>query len=137
MEIAARPDRAIADLRALADLTGGPGGARRLCWTAEWDNARAFLRERLGELPVSVDVDEAGNLWARLEGARPETVVIGSHIDSVPNGGWLDGALGVLGALEVLRTIAEAGTPPCSLSLIDFADEEGRASAAACSARRG
>ena len=125
MEIAARPDRAIADLRALADLTGGPGGARRLCWTAEWDNARGFLRERLGELPVSVDVDEAGNLWARLEGARPETVVIGSHIDSVPSGGWLDGALGVLGALEVLRTIAEAGTPPCSVSLIDFADEEG------------
>jgi hydantoinase/carbamoylase family amidase len=125
MEIAARPERAVADLRALADLTGGPGGARRLCWTKEWENARRFLRERLGALPVAVDVDEAGNLWARLEGARPETVVIGSHIDSVPNGGWLDGALGVMGALEVLRTIAEAGTPPCSVSLIDFADEEG------------
>ena len=125
MDIAARPDRAIADLRALADLTGGPGGARRLCWTSEWDNARRFLRERLSELPVTVDVDEAGNLWARLEGARPETVVIGSHIDSVPNGGWLDGALGVLGALEVLRAIAEAGTPPCTVTLIDFADEEG------------
>jgi hydantoinase/carbamoylase family amidase len=125
MDIAARPERAIADLRALADLTGGPEGARRLCWTKEWENARRFLRERLGELPVTVDVDEAGNLWARLEGARPETVVIGSHVDSVPNGGWLDGALGVMGALEVLRTIAEAGTPPCSVSLIDFADEEG------------
>src|SRR5205085_263083 len=125
MDIAPRPDRAIADLRALADLTGGPGGARRLCWTAEWESARGFRRERRGGLPVGVDVDEAGNLWARLEGARPETVVIGSHIDSVPNGGWLDGALGVLGALEVLRTIAEAGTPPCSVSLIDFADEEG------------
>jgi hydantoinase/carbamoylase family amidase len=125
MDIAARPERAIADLRALADLTGGPGGARRLCWTSEWDSARGFLRERLGELPVTVDVDEGGNLWARLEGARPETVVIGSHIDSVPNGGWLDGALGVMGALEVLRTIAESGTPPCTVSLIDFADEEG------------
>jgi hydantoinase/carbamoylase family amidase len=125
MDIAARPERAIADLRALADLTGGPGGARRLCWTPEWDSARGFLRERLGELPVTVDVDEAGNLWARLEGARPETVVIGSHIDSVPNGGWLDGALGVMGALEVLRTIAESGPPPCTVTLIDFADEEG------------
>jgi N-carbamoyl-L-amino-acid hydrolase len=125
MDIAAHPDRAIADLRALADLTGGPGGARRLCWTPEWANARRFLRERLSVLPVSVDVDEAGNLWARLEGARPETVVIGSHIDSVPNGGWLDGALGVLGALEVLRTVAEAGSPPCTVTLIDFADEEG------------
>ena len=125
MDIAAQPDRAIADLRALADLTGGPGGARRLCWTPEWDSARRFLRERLSELPVAVDVDEAGNLWARLDGARPETVVIGSHIDSVPNGGWLDGALGVMAALEVLRTIAAAGTPPCTVSLIDFADEEG------------
>jgi hydantoinase/carbamoylase family amidase len=125
MDIAVQPDRAITDLRALADLTGGPGGARRLCWTPEWDTARGFLRERLSELPVTVDVDEAGNLWARMEGARPETVVIGSHIDSVPNGGWLDGALGVMGALEVLRTIAAAGTPPCTVSLIDFADEEG------------
>jgi N-carbamoyl-L-amino-acid hydrolase len=125
MDVAARPDRAIADLRALADLTGGPGGARRLCWTPEWDTARRFLRDRLSELPVTVDVDEAGNLWARLPGTRPETVVIGSHIDSVPNGGWLDGALGVLGALEVLRTIAAAGTPPCTVTLVDFADEEG------------
>jgi allantoate deiminase len=125
MDIAAQPDRAIADLRALADLTGGPGGARRLCWTQEWDSARRFLRERLSELPVTVDVDEAGNLWARREGARPETVVIGSHIDSVPNGGWLDGALGVMAALEVLRTLAATGTPPCTVSLIDFADEEG------------
>jgi hydantoinase/carbamoylase family amidase len=125
VDIAVRPDRAVADLRALADLTGGPGGARRLCWTDEWERARGFLRDRLGELPVAVDVDEAGNLWARLEGARPETVVIGSHVDSVPSGGWLDGALGVFGALEALRTIAEAGTPPCTVSLIDFADEEG------------
>ena len=125
MDIAPRPDRVIADLRALADLTGGPGGARRLCWTSEWETARRFLRDRLSELPVTVDVDEAGNLWARMDGARPETVVIGSHIDSVPNGGWLDGALGVLGAVEVLRAIAEAGAPPCTVALIDFADEEG------------
>src|SRR4249919_3883475 len=125
MDVVARPDRAIADLRALADLTGGPGGARRLCWTPEWDTARRFLRDRLSELPVTVDVDEAGNLWARLPGARPETVVIGSHIDSVPNGGWLDGALGVMGALETLRSIAAQGTPPCTVTLVDWADEEG------------
>jgi N-carbamoyl-L-amino-acid hydrolase len=125
VEIAVSPERAIADLRALADLTGGPGGARRLCWTPEWVTARRFLRDRLGELPVTVDVDEAGNLWARLEGARPETVAIGSHVDSVPSGGWLDGALGVFAALEALRAIAGAGTPPCTVALIDFADEEG------------
>ena len=74
---------------------------------------------------MEVDVDEAGNLWARLAGDRPETVVIGSHIDSVPNGGWLDGALGVMGALETLRSIAAQGTPPCTVTLVDWADEEG------------
>ena len=123
--VATDPQRVIADLRALAELTGGPGGARRLCWTDEWVAARGFLRERLAELPVGVDLDEAGNLWARLEGASPDTVVIGSHLDSVPNGGWLDGALGVLAALEVLRSFAAAGTPACSIALVDFADEEG------------
>src|SRR3954447_20645628 len=125
MEIACQPERAIADLRALADLTGGPGGARRLCWTDEWENARGLLREALAELPVEVDVDEAGNLWARLPGEKPETVVIGSHIDSVPNGGWLDGAPGVMGALGGLRSLAPAGTPPCTITLVDWADEEG------------
>jgi len=125
MRIDCQPERAIADLRALADLTGGPDGARRLCWSEEWVKARGLVRERLAELPVEVDVDEAGNVWARLAGARPETVVIGSHVDSVPNGGWLDGALGVMGALETLRTIAAAGTPPCTVTLVDWADEEG------------
>ncbi|MDX6620502.1 MAG: beta-ureidopropionase / N-carbamoyl-L-amino-acid hydrolase [Gaiellales bacterium] len=125
VEIACQPQRALDDLRALAELTGGPDGARRVCWTDEWASARGLLRERLAQLPVEVDVDEAGNLWARLAGARPETVVIGSHIDSVPNGGWLDGALGVMGALETLRTLAEAGTPPCTVTLVDWADEEG------------
>jgi hydantoinase/carbamoylase family amidase len=125
VQIACQPQRAIADLRALAELTGGPGGARRLCWTDEWANARDLLRERLAKLRVQVEIDEAGNLWARLPGARAESVVIGSHIDSVPNGGWLDGALGVMGALETLRAVAEAGTPPCTVTLVDFADEEG------------
>ncbi|HEY1480682.1 MAG TPA: M28 family peptidase, partial [Gaiellales bacterium] len=113
--------RVIADLRALADLTGGAGGARRLCWTDEWVAARRFLCERLAELPVTVDVDEAGNLWAVLPGARPETVVVGSHVDSVPNGGWLDGALGVMAALEVLRQAAASGTPPVTVVLVDWA----------------
>jgi hydantoinase/carbamoylase family amidase len=120
------PSRVIADLRDLAELTGGPDGARRLCWTDEWLTARGFLRERLAELPVTVDVDEAGNLWAVLEGERPERVVVGSHVDSVPNGGWLDGALGVMAALEVLRDVASDGTPPpVTVALVDWADEEG------------
>jgi N-carbamoyl-L-amino-acid hydrolase len=119
------PARVVADLRALAERTGGPGGARRLCWTDVWVEARAFLRERLAELPVTVEIDQAGNLWAQLPGARPESVVVGSHVDSVPNGGWLDGAFGVMAALEVLREHARGDPPPCTLTLVDWADEEG------------
>ena len=75
---------------------------------------------------MEVEEDTAGNLWATLRGARPEFVLVGSHIDSVPDGGWLDGALGVLAGVEMLRSRAEAGDePPLSLRLVDFADEEG------------
>ena len=118
--------RAIRNLRALADRTGGPAGSRRLCWTPEWAEARAMLREELSTLPVEVEQDEAGNLWAYLRGQSPDTVVVGSHLDSVPAGGWLDGALGVMGGLEVLRSLAAAPTPPQrSFALVDWADEEG------------
>jgi hydantoinase/carbamoylase family amidase len=117
-------DRVLADLRELARLTGGPGGARRVCWTEEWERARAFLRSRLRELPVHPSVDEAGNLWAGLEGDSEGFVIVGSHVDSVPAGGWLDGALGVCAGLELLR--AHAGTRvPVGLRFVDWADEEG------------
>jgi hydantoinase/carbamoylase family amidase len=121
------PQRAIADLRELDRRTGGPGGARRVCWTDEWRHARDFLRERLAAIDgVASEVDEAGNLWATLPGERADAVAVGSHLDSVPAGGWLDGALGVIAALEVLRAAAEAATPPHhAVTLIDFADEEG------------
>jgi hydantoinase/carbamoylase family amidase len=119
------PDRALADLRALRDLTEDERGAQRVAWTDTWARARDWLRERLAELPVAVDVDEAGNLWAVLRGRTERTVVLGSHVDSVPDGGWLDGALGVLGGLEVLRAIAAAGEPPVTVALVDWADEEG------------
>jgi hydantoinase/carbamoylase family amidase len=117
--------RVIADLRELDRLTGGPDGARRLCWTAEWERARAFLRERLMEIAgVAVDEDEAGNLWATLPGELDGAVAVGSHVDSVPNGGWLDGALGVMAALEVMRAAASEGERH-AVTLVDFADEEG------------
>jgi hydantoinase/carbamoylase family amidase len=118
-------DRVLADLRELARLTGGPDGARRVCWTDEWARAREFLRSRLEELPVEVEVDAAGNLWAGLEGEQDGFVIVGSHVDSVPAGGWLDGALGELSALEALRAQAERGRPPVGLRLVDWADEEG------------
>ena len=121
------PARAIADLRELAAATGGPAGARRVCWTPEWEAAREFLRERLAALDgVEVSVDPAGNLWAVLAGQSEETVALGSHVDSVPAGGWLDGALGVMAALEVLRGVAADGSPPPrTVALVDWADEEG------------
>jgi hydantoinase/carbamoylase family amidase len=118
-------DRVLADLRELARLTGGPDGARRVCWTDEWARAREFLRSRLDELPVEVEIDAAGNLWAGLEGEDEGFVIVGSHVDSVPAGGWLDGALGELAALEALRSQAEQGKPPVGLRLVDWADEEG------------
>lgn len=117
--------RVIDDLRALAARTGGSEGSRRLCWTPEWLEARALLREELATLPVEVETDEAGNLWAYLRGARPDMLVVGSHLDSVPKGGWLDGALGVMAGLELLRSLAALGTPPCTVALVDWADEEG------------
>jgi hydantoinase/carbamoylase family amidase len=119
------PGRVLDDLRELASLTGGPDGARRVCWTDEWERAREFLRSRLDELPVEIVVDAAGNVWASLEGEADGFVIVGSHVDSVPAGGWLDGALGVFTAVEALRSQAEAGKPPVGLRLVDWADEEG------------
>jgi allantoate deiminase len=117
-------DRVIADLRELADLTGGPDGARRVCWTDEWVKARELVRSKLEELPVEIETDEAGNVWADLPGEQDGFVIVGSHVDSVPAGGWLDGALGIFGALEVLRQHAD-GDRPVGLRFVDWADEEG------------
>jgi beta-ureidopropionase / N-carbamoyl-L-amino-acid hydrolase len=119
------PKRMLGDLRALAELTGTEHGAQRVAWTDTWAQAREWERGLLGELPVIVEVDEAGNQWATFEGDSPETLIIGSHIDSVPDGGWLDGCLGVLSALEVLRGVTGTGRPPITLKLVDWADEEG------------
>jgi N-carbamoyl-L-amino-acid hydrolase len=123
--MAVEPKRMVGDLRALAELTGTEQGAQRVAWTDTWVKAREWERGLLAELPVTVEVDEAGNQWATLEGDSAQTLIIGSHIDSVPNGGWLDGCLGVLSALEVLRGVAADGKPPITVKLVDWADEEG------------
>jgi hydantoinase/carbamoylase family amidase len=116
----------VADLRELDRRTGGPDGARRLCWGEEWREARAFLGELLAGLGLEPERDEAGNLWAYLEGEGGPALACGSHVDSVPNGGWLDGALGVMAAVGVLRAWVESGqAAPRTLALVDWADEEG------------
>jgi hydantoinase/carbamoylase family amidase len=125
-EVSIDAGRVIADLRELDRRTGGPEGARRVCWGTEWAQARSFLNELLAELDLTPEVDEAGNLWAYLEGEAEPALAVGSHLDSVPQGGWLDGALGVMAALGVLRSWAESGKrPPRTLALVDWADEEG------------
>src|SRR3712207_1750804 len=88
---------AVEELRELDELTGGSEGARRVAWTEEWVRARSSLKEKLGELDCEIETDEAGNLWATAPGDSKEAVILGGHIDSVPNGGWLDGALNVVG----------------------------------------
>ena len=118
--------RVIADLRELDRRTGGPDGAQRLCWGNGWREARSLLIELLDEISLTAKADAAGNLWASLEGERKPALALGSHLDSVPDGGWLDGALGVMAALDVLRAWSEADVrPPRTLTLVDWADEEG------------
>ena len=119
------PQSILDDLKELQALTGDAAGAQRPAWTPAWDRARAWLREKLAGLPVTVETDPAGNTWATLPGASPRALVLGSHIDSVPNGGWLDGALGVAAGLGVLRRFSAGGTPPVTVRLVAWADEEG------------
>ncbi len=118
--------RVIADLRELQKRTGDEDGAQRLCWDDGWRRAREFLGELLGEIGLEPEVDEAGNAWAYLPGESEPALAVGSHLDSVPNGGWLDGALGVMAALGVVRAWASAeDKPPRTIALVDWADEEG------------
>ena len=118
-------DRVIADLRELATLTSTPDGAQRLAWSPVWRTAREWLSGKLSEIGLAPETDAAGNNWVTLPGASDKTVIVGSHLDSVPNGGWLDGALGVVTALEALRRYSNGRKPPVTLKLIDWADEEG------------
>jgi allantoate deiminase len=117
-------ERVIADLRELAALTSTPDGAQRLAWGPVWRQAREWFKGKVGEIGLRIEPDSAGNHWVTIAGASPKTVIVGSHLDSVPNGGWLDGALGMMAALEAIRMHAGT-TPPVTLKLVDWADEEG------------
>src|SRR5213079_2199326 len=120
------PAQTIAELKELRELTGDENGAQRVAFTETWARARKWLREKLSFCP-DVRTDEAGNLWATLRGESPKALLIGGHIDSVPNGGWLDGCLNTLAGVEILRRIHAQynGRPPVTVRLVDWADEEG------------
>jgi N-carbamoyl-L-amino-acid hydrolase len=118
-------EHVITDLRELAARTSTADGAQRLAWGPVWRDARAWFREKISALGLKIETDAAGNNWVTLPGATSKTVIVGSHLDSVPNGGWLDGCLGVMAALEALRTYAGHDKPPVTIRLVDWADEEG------------
>jgi N-carbamoyl-L-amino-acid hydrolase len=119
------PRRTVEELRELQARTGDENGAQRVAWTETWERARAFLRDAVSGTGATEEIDAAGNQWFTLPGASERAVLIGGHMDSVPNGGWLDGCLNVLAGVEVLRRIAADGTPPLTVRLVSWADEEG------------
>ena len=114
----------IANLRELAQRTSTADGAQRLAWGPVWRDARTWFNGKLASLGITPEVDAAGNSWATLRGQSDRTVIIGSHLDSVPNGGWLDGALGVMAGLEALAMF-KGQRPPLTIKVVDWADEEG------------
>ena len=119
------PARTVTELKELRELTGDENGAQRVAWTETWETARGWLREKLAGLPLEEEIDEAGNQWWTLRGASEQEVLIGGHIDSVPNGGWLDGALNVVAGVEVMRRLSGEGEPAVTVRLVNWADEEG------------
>ena len=117
------PKRTVAELRELQELTGDANGAQRVAWTDTWVEAQEWMAGKLDG--IEMEFDEARNQWWTLPGDSERTLIIGGHLDSVPNGGWLDGALNVVAGSEVLRRIAEEGRPPVTVRLVSWADEEG------------
>jgi hydantoinase/carbamoylase family amidase len=119
------PSRTVAELKELRELTGDEDGAQRVAWTETWERARAWLRDKVSGTGAVEEIDAAGNQWFTLPGASERALLIGGHIDSVPNGGWLDGSLNVMAGVETLRRIAADGPPPLTVRLVNWADEEG------------
>ena len=119
------PRRSVDELRELRELTGNEDGAQRVAWTETWAKARDWLRGKLDGVGAEETIDAAGNQWFTLAGDSERALLLGGHIDSVPNGGWLDGCLNVLAGVEVLRRIGSEGQPPVTVRLVNWADEEG------------
>src|SRR5438128_5825010 len=128
MATALDPKRTVNELKELRALTGDENGAQRIAFTPIWAKARKWLRDKVEKIGgVEIHNDAAGNFWATLRGKSDKALLIGGHIDSVPNGGWLDGCLNTLAGVEILRRINSQykGKPPVTVRLVDWADEEG------------
>jgi N-carbamoyl-L-amino-acid hydrolase len=120
-------ERLLADLRALATIGGqADGGVDRLAWSEADLAARRWYADRIREAGLEPRVDAALNVFGRLSGSAGPRLLTGSHLDSVPNGGRLDGAYGAVASLEVLRSMVESGDPLAArVEVVGFADEEG------------
>ena len=117
------PARFLADLHMLRSFgaSGVGRGVVRPAYSAADIAARDWLGGRMAEAGLRVQVDPMGSVFGLAEGP---SLLLGSHTDSQPEGGWLDGALGVIAGLEIARAAREAGGPP--VSVVSFQDEEGR-----------
>jgi allantoate deiminase len=114
------------DMEALAAFTADEGaGVTRLAWSPELRAAYDWLAGRCRELGLDAEIDAAGNLLARWDAGRGPAVLMGSHVDTVPQGGRFDGALGVMGGLHAVRLLREWGVQPRRpVWLAAFMDEE-------------
>ena len=121
--IATNPDRFLSDLHTLRSFGAagvGKGVVRRAYSEADVAS-RAWLVEQIKAAGLEPHVDPMGNVFGLADGP---SILLGSHSDTQPEGGWLDGALGVIAGLEVARAAKEAGGP--AVSFVSFQDEEGR-----------
>lgn len=121
----------VADLKELAALTSDARGAQRVAWTPVYKKAADWFQEKMQAAGVKTWIDAAGNSWAKFDGASEDAIVIGSHLDSVPDGGWLDGALGVVAGMGIGKALAEK-KPAKTLYVVGWTDEEGVAFGTSC-----
>src|SRR4051794_41252283 len=106
------PSRTVEELRELQALTGDEDGAQRVAWTDTWEKAREFLRGAVAETGAVEEIDEAGNQWFTLRGASDRALLIGGHMDSLPQRGRLGRPLHLIARAEGPRPTPPPGTPP-------------------------